>query len=87
MGVNRYDTRVVIVNGRHYYLPRLVTVVATGTYSFRVEHRNGETFNVWGGKASGGASNQWYIDGNGQEGRSDIRCTSLVDALKLLNGM
>lgn len=80
-----YGNRVVRVNGRDHHLPRIESVDQVDTYSFRVTHRNKQQFLVWGGKKSGGHSNQWFVDGWPNGG--SIKCTSLVDALKMLDGM
>jgi hypothetical protein len=79
------EEKVWRINGRSFYLPHLVSI-SQGDYSyeFKVTHQNGMTFVVWGGKASGGSADQWYCDWpNGKK----AKCSSLVDALKMLNGM
>jgi hypothetical protein len=78
--------RVVKINGRMRYLPMIESIVpGKDSYSFIVKHRNLATpFEVWGGKASGGRHNEWFIDQNGAE---FAKVTSLMDALKMLNGM
>jgi len=85
IATNKYDTRMVFVNGRQFYLPCIVNIETADTYSFRVEHRNGQKFLVWGGKKSGGRACEWFVDGWPSGG--SIKCSGLVDALKLLNGM
>jgi hypothetical protein len=79
------DMKVVKINGRTYYLDKIVAIEKTDSSTFRVTHANGQVFSVWGGKASGGHGDEWYVDG-WPSGKS-IECTSLADALQLLHGM
>jgi len=85
IGKNKHGSRVVRVNDANYYLDRIQSItVRPNGYEFDVTHRNGQTFVVWGGKKSGGGVRQWYCDWS--TGGSS-KCTSLVDALKLIDGM
>ncbi len=79
------DMRVVNINGRTYYLDKIVAIEKIDSSTFRVTHANGQVFSVWGGKDSGGHSNEWFIDGWSSGG--SIKCTSLADAVKLIHGM
>jgi hypothetical protein len=83
MTTNKYDTRVVRVNGRDFYLRRIYGVEQVEAYSFRVTHASGRKYLVWGGHIAGGRSNEWFVDGDGES----YKATSLVDGLKLLDGM
>lgn len=82
---DKYNTPGVLVNGRHYYLPRIESVSKVDGSTFKVVRVGGMEFTVWGGKKAGTYAHDWTIDG--VNGYSDIRCTSLVDALKLIDGM
>jgi len=78
--------RNVVANGRKFFLPRIIKIEpGKDSYSFNVTRSCGTIYEVWGGKASGGPANQWYIEGF--PSGKPIHCTGLVDALKLLNGM
>ncbi len=85
MTKTKYGTPCVQVNGRQYFLFHLTSIEkGKDDYAWIVTHQNGEVFEVWGGKASGGGARQWYVEWpNG----GNAKCTSLVDGLKLLDGM
>jgi hypothetical protein len=77
---------MVKVNHRQFYMPKIESIEpGENSYSFVVKHRNlVDKFIVWGGKKSGGHSHEWYCDW--PNGRT-VKCSSMVDALKMLNGM
>lgn len=79
--------KYVVVNGRKRWLPMIESVERSpkSSYEFLVKHRNlTDKFVVWGGKASGGRSNEWYVDWpNGR----NAKCSSLMDAMDMINGM
>ncbi|MDB4261677.1 hypothetical protein N9878_02285 [bacterium] len=69
------------VNGRARFFAGIsnITKVSPSTATVTA---GGKTFEVFGGRASGGASHEWFIEYSG----GTIKCSSLVDALNVLNG-
>jgi hypothetical protein len=76
---------MVKINNRTRYLPRITSVIKSeqDSYAWFVTTVGGSTYEVWGGKRSGGRANEWYIDGNGYKA---LRVTGPMDALKLIDG-
>lgn len=75
------------INGRWKYFDNLSEFVKVSSYEYTVR-RSGWTFTIWGGKKSGGRSNEWYVESkDAWDSGKPIPCTSLVDALKLIDGM
>ena len=73
------------INGREYTVSRIteITKLADG-YTF-TGLANGSPFEIYGGKKSGGAANEWFVEWPAAFS-SYIRATSLVDAVKLIEG-
>jgi hypothetical protein len=72
------------VNGRRFYFQRLANLKRVSRSRWTVE-RNGLVFQIEGGRHAGGTRRDWFLDGPLFTGSID--CTSLVDALRLLEGM
>lgn len=70
------------VNGRTHYFGRIRSLVRTGEGKYKVEGTNGMKFQIEGGRAAGGTSRDWFLDGFGER---SIVCTSIVDALNVIN--
>ncbi len=74
------------LNGRKHYYNRIeaFTKVAPGEYA--VQRRSfPEPFKVWGGRKSGGSRTDWWLEH--PTWAKPITCSSVVDALNLLEGM
>jgi hypothetical protein len=73
------------VNGRLVNINRITSIVKDrpGFYTITTSHIG--TFKVGGGRHGGGRVNEWYVQG-GVFGDSHIRCSGLVDAIKLIEG-
>jgi hypothetical protein len=76
-----YEVRV---NGRLFFFYHLSNLKRVSRSRWTVE-RHGVEYRIEGGKAAGGTSRDWWLDGPGWD--KSIDCTSLVDALKCLEGM
>ena len=72
----------LIVNGRRVYTNHLSTLTKTGHATWTVE-RYGDKYTIEGGKRAGGRRNEWYVDSPTWNGSA--HCTSLVDALRMLD--
>jgi hypothetical protein len=72
------------VNGRIRFYDHLVNFKRVNRSTWTVE-RNGQTYRIEGGRHAGGTSREWFLDGGSFNG--SILCTSLVDALRLLETM
>lgn len=69
------------INGRTHYFSTIRDIRKIQPGHWHVE-RNGRFYHIEGGKAAGGSRRDWFVDGFGGKG---IPCTSLVDALKLID--
>jgi len=73
------------VNGRKREFPHL-TNFRRGQYTYEYLVTRGETvYCIWGGKASGGRRNEWYVES--VEWNGPIQTSGLMDSLKMLDGM
>lgn len=72
------------INGRVHYLPRIDSIVtcAPGRY---IVKRNDVAYIIDGGKRIGGTRKDWFVQTAGWT--KPIDCTSLIDAVRLVNGM
>ncbi len=73
------------VNGRTRYFNRLTSIAKVGPGRWDAV-RNGTTYRIEGGKGCGGSRRDWFVDCHGQWPKC-IVCTSLMDALNLLENM
>jgi len=74
----------LIVSGRRVYTTHLSNFQKPGPYTWTVE-RYGNTFTIEGGKRAGGTSRDWFVDSPTFNG--SIACTSLVDAIRMIDEM
>jgi hypothetical protein len=72
------------VNGRRYWFEHVTNLKRVSRSRWTVE-RNGVEFRIEGGRHAGGTSREWWLDG--PQFNDSIDCTSLVDALRVLEGM
>lgn len=72
----------LIVNGRRVYTSHLSNLKKTGRATWTVE-RYCNTYTIEGGKQAGGTSRDWFVDSPTWNG--SIHCTSLVDALRVID--
>lgn len=72
------------VNGRTRYFDNLngLEKVSPSTY---IVYRHEVKYRIEGGKHAGGTKNEWFVDT--AEWSNPIFCTSLMDALNLLEKM
>ena len=56
--------------------------VAPGKFTVR---RSGGTYRIEGGKRLGGSTRDWFLSGPGLD--ADVPCKSIVDALRLVDGL
>lgn len=71
-------------NGRTRYFNRITSVTKTGTATW-IAVRNGVEYRIEGGKKAGGSARDWFLDAPGWI--KSINCTSLVDALNVVENM
>jgi hypothetical protein len=72
------------VNGRSRYFEHLSNLERVTRSTWTVE-RAGRVYRIEGGKHAGGTRREWFVDGGGFTG--SINCTSLMDALRMLDTM
>jgi len=75
----------IIVNGRSYFPDHLTgfKMVSPGKYTV---DRYGTNYTIEGGRHAGGKSRgDWFVDG--AEWSKPIVCESLIDSLRMLDGM
>jgi hypothetical protein len=74
----------IIVNGRKFWFDHISDLkhIAGGRWTVL---RHGVEFRIEGGKRAGGTRRDWFLEGGNFNGPID--CTSLVDALRCLEGM
>ena len=72
------------INGRLYFFGILSNLTRVSKSLWTVERR-GVEYRIEGGRHAGGTSREWWLDGPQFNGSID--CTSLVDALRLLQTM
>jgi hypothetical protein len=70
------------IRGRYYWNLSDFRTVAPGRFEVS---RNGNVYQIEGGKSLGGSRADWFVDGPAFN--QSIRCTSVRDALRLLDGM
>lgn len=76
------------INGRKQFFNRIVAVTKVRRGHYEVTTECHGTFHVEGGKAAGGTRRDWFLDGEPERGwHKTIPCTSLVDALRCIDGM
>lgn len=73
-----------VINGRMFFFHRISSFTKLGNGKFEAV-RNGTTYRIEGGKKAGGSRTDWFIDADGWS--KSINCTSLIDALNVINGM
>lgn len=75
-----------IVNGRRHWFTRLRDFTRVGTCTYRVRHTGtGEVYEIFGGKLAGARSNEWWV--NTPSWHKAVETTSLIDSLRMLEGM
>ena len=72
------------VNGRVHYFTFLSNLKRISRSRWTVERR-GVEYHIEGGRHAGGSRREWRVEGGDFNGPVD--CTSLVDALRLLDTM
>ena len=71
------------INGRAYFFGRVISARSVGA-AYHVETFHG-TYTIDGGKRGGGSRRDWFV--TGEHINPAIVCTSVVDALRLLDTM
>jgi hypothetical protein len=86
---NEYGMNTIRINGRNHYLDNIV-VIGRATYGgidldseWKVTHRSGDTYTVWGGRGSGTVRSDWRVE-NPANGRN-FKCKSLVECLQTID--
>jgi hypothetical protein len=72
------------INGRVRYYDHLSDFAKLSPSRYAVR-RNATEYTIEGGKRAGGTAREWFVDAS--EWTKPIFCTSLVDALNLLDRM
>jgi hypothetical protein len=76
---------LIKVNGRERYFNYLSDLKrVSGSKSRWTVKRLDTEYHIEGGKHAGGRRNEWFVDGVGSKA---IYTTSLMDSLRLLDGM
>lgn len=75
---------MIKVNGRLRFFDH-VEALRRVSKSRWVATRHGVEYQIEGGKHAGGTSRDWWVDGANWSGSID--CTSLMDAMRLLDTM
>ena len=80
---NANGFNIVKINGRKKYVNR-VTELEQGEYSYEwVGIASGTPFKIFGGRASGGNRNEWFVEwGSSFDGYIDA--TSFADAIDII---
>lgn len=75
---------LIKINGRQRFFQRIdsVSLVRPGRYEVTAGRF---TFLVEGGRASGGAANEWFVHADGEIFNATVFASSLVDALKQID--
>ncbi len=77
--------RALRVNGRAVAFDgRITDIRATSAGRWEGETNFGDTFTVIGGRASGGASNEWFVQYSTGYGDAYVPAKSAVEALNLI---
>ena len=76
---------MIIVHGRRKYYDHLTDFRKVSKSRYTVK-RNGVEYQIEGGRHAGGTSREWWVDTAEWNGKP-IDCTSLVDALQLIDRM
>lgn len=72
---------LIKINGRHRFYENLDSIKKVSPSTFTVV-RGGWSYTVFGGKAAGGSSREWYVEGFGDKA---IWTHSLLASLDLIN--
>ena len=74
----------VSVNGRKILAGRFERIVKTGNGEWKGK-ASGYDFTIFGGRAAGGASNEWFVQWE-LEGKHDfVKCDSAIAAINWIN--
>jgi hypothetical protein len=73
------------VHGRIRFFRHVQSVTRTGPGRYTVAAGARGTFQIEGGRHAGGGRRDWFVDSRHWDG--SIRCTSLMDALRLIDTM
>ena len=73
------------INGRNYWFDKIEKIERVGKSKW-LAVRYGVEYRIEGGRHAGGSRNEWFLDQREMFSNS-INCTSLIDALKLIENM
>jgi hypothetical protein len=74
------------INGRTRFFEHIESVTMDRRGHYTVKSVKGtRTHHVEGGRAAGGSPRDWFLDGDHLN--KSIRCTSLMDALRIINNL
>lgn len=79
-----FTTPHVMINGRVYFVDHLTDFTKTARNKYTVK-RNTTVYTIEGGRHAGGTSREWFVEC--AEWKKPIVCTSVADAIKMLDGM
>lgn len=83
-----YGCPAVYVNGRQAAFNSLIaTVRNTGAGRWEGETKFGDTFEIIGGRASGGASNEWFVRYPLAYGDAYVPVTSATQAISYIENV
>ena len=72
------------INGRFQSFEYIKHIKKQSCSSVIVTDAGNRQYEVWGGSLAGGAVNEWYIEDRKSINKA-IECTSLIDALRVIN--
>jgi hypothetical protein len=83
ISINSADN-TIRVNGRAYYAGRFEQIEKTGSGKWQGK-ASGYDFTIFGGKAAGAASNEWFVRWDAQGSQDFVKCGSAVEAINWIN--
>lgn len=79
-----FGIRTLRVNRASMIVRRIVSVTRVSPYKWTGKIATGEQFTVWGGKRSGGAANEWFVELPSDWCSTAINCGSLIEGFRIV---
>jgi hypothetical protein len=76
----------IVVNGRKFNADRFEQIEKTGNGKWQGK-ASGYNFTIIGGKESGGAKNEWFVNWEIDGGNDFTKCKSAIEAINWINKM
>jgi hypothetical protein len=74
----------IVVNGRKFNADRFEQIEKTGNGKWQGK-ASGYNFTIIGGKESGGAKNEWFVNWEINGGNDFTKCKSAIEAINWIN--